>query len=352
MQDFGTHRHLRPQGRRGGGAALCRRAAAVRARRESRLHRVAGGDLADDGRPRAERRAADASRRSLKARSACRSGSRTSRICSQDLAQALARCRGLRGGQAQTFRTLENSRAASALCATTLSHLSSPPTSPLYVTFQVMRSRNPEARVQSQRVQLRTRIALGRIRMSIEAPAIPYNFADLEPAMSRDTLVFHFCATSACASIACAPCCAARDWRPCRLEELIRATERTRPSTRCIAGRRRCGITPSTGSPCGRAAAARAPVPSASTSAAASARTSASSREFREAAKRALRQRLDVAGVARAARCRSSPRSNAGTPLVRGDAALLGARPVGARLLSGLPEPARAPTSTPSSRTW
>jgi len=28
--------------------------------------------------------------------------------------------------------------------------------------------------------------------MNIEAPGIPYNFADLEPAMSRDTLVFHF----------------------------------------------------------------------------------------------------------------------------------------------------------------
>ena len=28
--------------------------------------------------------------------------------------------------------------------------------------------------------------------MNIESPAIPYNFADLEPVMSRDTLVFHF----------------------------------------------------------------------------------------------------------------------------------------------------------------
>ena len=28
--------------------------------------------------------------------------------------------------------------------------------------------------------------------MNIEAPAIPYNFADLEPMLSRDTLVFHF----------------------------------------------------------------------------------------------------------------------------------------------------------------
>jgi Fe-Mn family superoxide dismutase len=29
-------------------------------------------------------------------------------------------------------------------------------------------------------------------RMNIESPAIPYNFADLEPAISRDTVVFHF----------------------------------------------------------------------------------------------------------------------------------------------------------------
>lgn len=28
--------------------------------------------------------------------------------------------------------------------------------------------------------------------MNIESPAIPYNFADLEPVVSRDTLVFHF----------------------------------------------------------------------------------------------------------------------------------------------------------------
>jgi len=28
--------------------------------------------------------------------------------------------------------------------------------------------------------------------MSIESPAIPYNFSDLEPVVSRDTLVFHF----------------------------------------------------------------------------------------------------------------------------------------------------------------
>ena len=28
--------------------------------------------------------------------------------------------------------------------------------------------------------------------MNIESPTMPYNFADLEPAISRDTVVFHF----------------------------------------------------------------------------------------------------------------------------------------------------------------
>ena len=44
------HRHPRPQGRRGRGAALCRLAAAVRACRKPGLDRVAGDYRADDGR--------------------------------------------------------------------------------------------------------------------------------------------------------------------------------------------------------------------------------------------------------------------------------------------------------------
>jgi len=28
--------------------------------------------------------------------------------------------------------------------------------------------------------------------MMIETPVLPYNFADLEPVLSRDTLMFHF----------------------------------------------------------------------------------------------------------------------------------------------------------------
>ena len=54
MQDFGTIVELRPAGRRGRGAALRRHARTVCARRQPRIHRVAGGDVADDGQGGAE----------------------------------------------------------------------------------------------------------------------------------------------------------------------------------------------------------------------------------------------------------------------------------------------------------
>jgi superoxide dismutase, Fe-Mn family len=63
--------------------------------------------------------------------------------------------------------------------------------------------------------------------ISIEAPAIPYNFSDLEPAMSRDTLVFHFgrhqrlCFDRMRALVHGTPL------ESLALEELIRTTERT-----------------------------------------------------------------------------------------------------------------------------
>ena len=62
--------------------------------------------------------------------------------------------------------------------------------------------------------------------MNIESPAIPYNFSDLEPAMSRDTLVFHFgrhqrlCFDRMRALVRGTPL------ESLTLEELIRATER------------------------------------------------------------------------------------------------------------------------------
>lgn len=62
--------------------------------------------------------------------------------------------------------------------------------------------------------------------MNIESPAIPYNFADLEPAMSRDTVVFHFlrhqrvCFDRLCAMLR------GSALEELALDELIRVTER------------------------------------------------------------------------------------------------------------------------------
>jgi superoxide dismutase, Fe-Mn family len=62
--------------------------------------------------------------------------------------------------------------------------------------------------------------------MNIEPPVIPYSFADLEPAMSRDTVVFHFlrhqrvCYDRMCALLRTTSVEAET------LEELVRVTER------------------------------------------------------------------------------------------------------------------------------
>jgi len=69
--------------------------------------------------------------------------------------------------------------------------------------------------------------------MRIEAPALPYNFADLEPAMSRDTLVLHFlrhqrlCFDRLRALIEGTP------HEALALEELVRATARV-PAQRLV----------------------------------------------------------------------------------------------------------------------
>ena len=49
----------------------------------------------------------------------------------------------------------------------------------------------PALRRRSHQLLPHSNLPEGR-RMNIESPAMPYNFSDLEPAMSRDTLVFHF----------------------------------------------------------------------------------------------------------------------------------------------------------------
>jgi superoxide dismutase, Fe-Mn family len=62
--------------------------------------------------------------------------------------------------------------------------------------------------------------------MNIETPAIPYSFADLEPAMSRDTVVFHFLRHQRVCYDRMMALLATTNVAAETLEELVRATER------------------------------------------------------------------------------------------------------------------------------
>ena len=62
--------------------------------------------------------------------------------------------------------------------------------------------------------------------MNIEFPAIPYNFADLEPAMSRDTLVFHFLQHQRVCFDRMLAMVRGSELEALPLDELIRVTER------------------------------------------------------------------------------------------------------------------------------
>jgi superoxide dismutase, Fe-Mn family len=62
--------------------------------------------------------------------------------------------------------------------------------------------------------------------MKIEPPGIPYNFADLEPAMSRDTVVFHFLRHQRVCYDRMTALLASTNVAAETLEELVRATER------------------------------------------------------------------------------------------------------------------------------
>lgn len=61
--------------------------------------------------------------------------------------------------------------------------------------------------------------------MNIE-PRIPYNFADLEPAMSRDTLVFHFLRHQRVCYDRMLAMARGTEFESLTLEELVRVTER------------------------------------------------------------------------------------------------------------------------------
>ena len=62
--------------------------------------------------------------------------------------------------------------------------------------------------------------------MNIDPPGIPYNFSDLEPAMSRDTLVFHLLRHQRVCFDRMIAMLRGTDLEPLSLEDVIRATER------------------------------------------------------------------------------------------------------------------------------
>jgi superoxide dismutase, Fe-Mn family len=69
--------------------------------------------------------------------------------------------------------------------------------------------------------------------MNIEPPVIPYNFADLEPAMSRDTLVFHFLRHQRVCFDRMRTMVRGSELEDLPLEDLIRVTERN-PSQHAV----------------------------------------------------------------------------------------------------------------------
>jgi superoxide dismutase, Fe-Mn family len=69
--------------------------------------------------------------------------------------------------------------------------------------------------------------------MKIESPVLPYNFSDLEPAMSRDTLVFHFLRHQRVCFDRMYAMIRGSQLEALSLEELIRVTERN-PSQHTI----------------------------------------------------------------------------------------------------------------------
>lgn len=69
--------------------------------------------------------------------------------------------------------------------------------------------------------------------MNIESPVLPYNFSDLEPAMSRDTLVFHFLRHQRVCFDRMQAMVRGTQLESLPLEELIRVTERN-PSQHAV----------------------------------------------------------------------------------------------------------------------
>jgi superoxide dismutase, Fe-Mn family len=69
--------------------------------------------------------------------------------------------------------------------------------------------------------------------MNIESPVLPYNFSDLEPALSRDTLVFHFLRHQRVCFDRMQAMVRGTQLESLSLEELVRVTERN-PSQHAV----------------------------------------------------------------------------------------------------------------------
>ena len=158
--------------------------------------------------------------------------------------------------------------------------------------------------------------------MKIESPVLPYNFSDLEPAMSRDTLVFHFLRHQRVCFDRMYAMVRGTQLEALSLEELIRVSERN-PSQHAIyrfaaevwnhnfywhSMRPKGGGTP--GGPVGDALRARFGSQERFT------------REFKDAAGAQFGSGW-LWLVWRSGTLEIITTSNAGTPLVRGDVALL-----------------------------
>jgi superoxide dismutase, Fe-Mn family len=159
--------------------------------------------------------------------------------------------------------------------------------------------------------------------MNIESPVLPYNFSDLEPALSRDTLVFHFLRHQRVCFDRMQAMVRGTQLESLPLEELIRVTERN-PSQHAVyryaaevwnhdfywhSMRPKGGGTAS--GPIGEAVRARF------------ASQERFAREFKDAASAHFGSGW-LWLVWRGGALEIITTSNAGTPLVRGDVALLG----------------------------
>ena len=186
--------------------------------------------------------------------------------------------------------------------------------------------------------------------MSIAIPEIPYNFADLEPVISRDALLFHFMHHQRVCFDRMQPLLNGTELEALPLEELVRITEHDparRALHRCAAEVWSHTVYWQSLHPRGGGSARGAVGELIRRSFGSFERFM---REFREAAKAHFGSGWIwlIVAPGRGADRHDPQRRNATGPGRRRAAR---ARPVGARLLPGLPESPRGLRAIPSSRT-